>query len=113
MDETRETKEIELKFSKKKVVIKTYLTEKENRELIKNLSKKEVKMVDGKIEESDNATTEELLNYKDSIINVWVLEFDGSKEKINERLMELRREDYNQVIYEVNQINQLEQKKTK
>lgn len=107
----REKLELVLKYSQKKVILKSYLTENENRELIKALSSNEIELKDGKAD-TTKTTTDEILAYKDAVINSWVIEFDGSSENINDRLKELRREDYEEVLKFVRELGEEEQKKT-
>ena len=107
----RETQEIELKISKKKVVVRSYLTESENRELIKKMTG-DIRIVDGKVIEEEGNRADELIKYKDAVINAWVVSLDGDEKKINERLVELPAKDYNQVINFVKTLTEDEEKKT-
>lgn len=108
----RDVKEIKLEKSGKIVKVLTFLTEDENRVMLREFSPK-VKMIDGKPSEENEADVEQLIRYKDAIIKSWVTEFDGSKDDINNRMRsELPSQDYNQVIDAVKEANEDEQKKT-
>jgi hypothetical protein len=91
----RETKSLETKVGKHKVEIKTYLTERENRELIKVLSPT-IKMEDGSVK--NEANTETFLAYQDKLIEVWIVSVDGKKEGIKEEMLEWRKADFKEVI---------------
>lgn len=92
----RETKEIVLVHSKKKVVVRSFLTEKENRELMRKMLG-DSKVVNGEVAEEGNRA-DELIAYKDAIIEAWVISVDGETKKINDILLEIPAKDYNQVI---------------
>lgn len=105
----RETKIIETEFGKNKISIKTYLTEKENREIIKIVSGS-IQMKDGKL--SDNVETDILIKYQDKLIEIWVVDIDGNSENITEKMLEMRKEDYRQVVNEITALMNAEEKKT-
>lgn len=107
----RETQEIELKISKKKVIVRAYLTESENRELIKKMTG-DIRIVDGKVVEEEGNRADELIKYKDAVIDAWVVSLDGDEKEINKRLLELPAKDYNQVINFVKTLTEDEEKKT-
>ena len=104
----RETKEVVLKHSGKKVVVKAFLTETENRIFMKNFAG-DIKATDGE----DPSRADEIIQYKDAVIQAWVVSVDGSTEKINETLLELPAKDYNQVLEFVKSLVEDDQKKTR
>lgn len=106
----RETKEIELKYSKKKVVVRAFLTEKENRELMRKMLG-DSKVVNGEFAEEGNKA-DELIAYKDAIIDAWVISVDGETNKINEILLEIPAKDYAQVIEYLKSLVEDDEKKS-
>lgn len=101
---------ITLKHSQKTVVLKDFLTEKENRLFLQKIAAK-MRVEDGKVVQ-DSSTADELIKYRDVLVELWVTEFDSSSENIGERMLDLRKEDYNQVLDAIREKNEEEEKKT-
>lgn len=101
---------ITLKHSQKTVVLKEFLTEKENRIFLEKISSN-MRVEDGKVIQDASSATD-LIKYRDVLIELWVLEFDSSSENIGERMLDLRKEDYNQVLDAIREMNEEEEKKT-
>lgn len=105
----RETKKFQV--GKHELELKTYLTERENRELIKILSGS-FKIKDGAVE-SEDTNTETMLSYQDKLIENWVVSVDNIKEKILDTLLEWDKNDFIKVVNEINDISKADEKKTK
>lgn len=105
----RETKK--LKVGEHELELKTYLTERENRELVKILSGS-FKVAEGKVE-AQQADTDTILAYQDKLVETWVISVDGKTEGFAEGLLDWKKEDYKKVIDEITAIGEDEQKKTK
>jgi hypothetical protein len=105
----RETRKF--KAGKHDVEVKTYLTERENRELVKVLSSN-FKIEEGKVE-AKQADTDTVLAYQDKLIEIWVVSVDEKTENFAEGMLDWIKEDYKKVIDEITAIGEDEQKKTK
>lgn len=104
----RETKEIKLENGKV-FRIKTYLTEYENRELLKAISNSVV-IKDG--EATQNADTETMIAYQDKLIELYIVDIDGSKENMLDTMLNMSKKDFKAVLDEIYAINNDNQKKT-
>ena len=103
----RETKQIETPVGKQKVVIKTYLTGRERREInAPFLSHAEISA------DAVAGATPSIKGIKGSIIaevqnitfNLIVVEIDGNKENIADRILDMREEDFNYIVSEIDNI---------
>ncbi len=101
-----------LKVGEHEVELKTYLTERENRELVKILSGSFKVAGDGKVE-AQQADTDTILSYQDKLVEIWVVSVDGKTEGFSEGMLDWKKEDYKKVIDEITAIGEDEQKKTK
>jgi len=106
----RETTVIETKFGKNKIAIKSFLTELENRELIKILSPS-FNLEGGEAKAKTDTAT--LIAYQDKLIEIWVVSIDGEKEKILDKVLNYRKEDFKQIVDYISSIGEEAEKKTK
>lgn len=101
----RETKEISTP-SGAKVVVKTYLTGREAnavKEVMYKLMKLDISSGEAAAKE---ITGEFMLNQEYKLLETLIVSIGGSKEGIMENLLDMRNEDYQAVITEVNKIYQ-------
>lgn len=107
----RETKEI--KVGEHKVVLKTYLTVRENRE-IRDILLKNVKLgVDDGEAKIDTIPPEIISQIEDKTIEMVIFSFDDDKEKILDKVLELRSGEFTELMTEVNKVSGgLTEKKT-
>lgn len=108
----RETKVIETPVSKQKVEIKTYLTGRERRALTNVFIGKVDFSQEGKVNNIDSTVLDKA---QDLAWETVIVSVDGSNENIVDKVLDMRIDDYNFVIAEVNKITSVkdfEEKKT-
>ncbi len=115
----RETKELITSIDNHKVAIKMWLTEKENRLIQKfwagqaTISEKadadNIKEDDVTIDITKSPET--ILKYYDVLTEAHVYSLDGDSDNIVERLQDLRKEEFREVIDFINKITKVEDKK--
>lgn len=99
----RETKEI--KVGEHKVVLKTYLTVRENRE-IRDILLKNVKLgVEEGEAKIDTIPPEIISQIEDKTIEMVIFSFDGDKEKVLEKVLDLRGNEFADLMAEVNKVS--------
>lgn len=110
-NEGRETKEITLPKSGKKVTIKTYFNIAEKRQLQKNLF---AGLKIDEITDESKFEYDKLMEHQDMLIKIGVVSFDGSDKDNFDRIMDLQHEeDFKMIVDEVSSVQRTEQKKTK
>ena len=102
----RETKEITTPISGSKVVLKTWLTGKEKRQITSvYLNDLQVEKSDGSEEEPSLKVTGDMLQKsQDAAIEALIVSIDESTEKVLDTLLDLRDEDFQFVLNEINKI---------
>lgn len=108
----RETKTFETLIGKNQVEIKTYLTGREKRALTNVFLTSELNF------DPDNGSVKgmnaELIDKaQDLAWQTVIVSIDGSNENIVDKILDMRVEDYNQVIEEVNKITSVKQSEEK
>jgi hypothetical protein len=108
----RETKSITTKFGKNVVKLKTFLTERESRDVLAVLAQSYSFKVDGS-GETEKISSDTVLQYQNKLIETWVVEIDGKTEGLVELMLDFRKEDFKQVVDEITKISGTDEKKTK
>lgn len=108
----RETKEITTPIENHKVVIYTYLTGREKRELTNIfLSSAKFSLENNQGLKADNFDATVANKAKDKAINLLVLSVDDNKENILDKLLDMRSEDYDFVSQEIDKLTNPTSKK--
>lgn len=83
--------------------LKTYLTERENREMLKGVLIDEIEIGDnqGKVKK---VSSEMLTNWKDARVKAFVVSLDGNVENILERCLDMKREEFAEIIAEIGKV---------
>ena len=102
----RETKEIITPLDKQKVKINAWLTGREKRDL-RDVLLEGIKfsMKQGEAKTESVNTAELVKKTENKAIEIVVVSIDGSEDKVLERLLDMKSQDYDFVISEVNEIS--------
>ncbi len=116
----RENRELVTSVDKHVVLIKSWLTEKENR-LIQKFWAKQTKISEnadfGNLEDSDvkidiTSSPELILDYYDILIEAYVYSVDESTEGVLEKIQDFRKEEYKEVTAFIQKLQEEEKKTT-
>ena len=100
----RETKEIITPIQKHKIVLKTYLTGLERRQINSAYFSGIQFSVEGQNVKTDKFNPDLISKTEDKTLELLIISVNGKKEKILESLLEMHSDDYDFVVKEINEI---------
>lgn len=102
----RETKTVVTPIGKQKIVLKAWITGREKREL-RNVFLAKVKIAGG-VAETDVNSVDVINAAENKAIDTVVVSIDGDSKNLLDKILDMRSQDYNFVIGEINKITREE-----